>query len=430
MFNSPKKKGKSVKVAMIAPPWLKVPAGGYGGVEAVIDDLCRGLNELGVQVELFAVGGSTAVADRKHWHHEDEQFKHFMEPMYDTAAIPMAHLLDSLDQIRMAGDFDIIHDHNNLFGPALLRDRPDLPPVLHTLHWTLRLDPLREGNVDTAKFYDLLGRGRRLFFNGISNSQVSAATLRLRSRVVGVVHHGIDLGKHTLTIRKENYYATVGRLSPVKGIGLAAAICKEIGADFRIAGQVGGLNDARKLEQTLREDPRGSGHPDLAYYVEEVAPHLVPGHIEYVGAVSGQAWDELVGRAKAFLMPIQWDEPFGVAVIEALACGTPVVAMRRGSMSEIIEHGVNGFLADSPEEFREYMGRVNEIDPMDCRRTVEERFSYQQMSRQYLKLYRSVLSRVPVPVSLPAPISKALGRSAVSRLGNGYGATARRTTTS
>jgi len=398
-------------------------------VEAVIDDLCRGLRELGVRVELFAVGGSRAMADKYHWHHEDEQFKHFMQPMYDAAAIPAAHLLDSIDKIRLEGDFDIIHDHNNLFGPALLRDRADLPPVLHTLHWTLRLDALREGNVGTAQYYDLLARGRRLFFNGISRSQVAAATLRLRSRVIGVVHHGIDVGKRTLTVRKENYFVTVGRLSPVKGIALAAAICREMGADFKIAGQVGGISEVGQLEQALKDDPRGTSHPDLAYYVEQVAPRLVPGHIEYVGGVSGQAWGELVGRAKAFLMPIQWDEPFGVAVIEALACGTPVVAMRRGSMAEIIEHGVNGFLADSPEEFMEYMGRVEEIDPMECRRSAEERFTYQQMSRQYVKLYRAVLGRIPVPVSLPTPISKALGGK-VPRLGTRYGATARRAETS
>jgi len=409
-----------MKVAMIAPPWLKVPAGGYGGVEAVIDDLCRGLSELGVQVELFTVAGSTAVTKAKHWHHEDEQFKHFMQPMYDAAAIPAAHLLDSLDRIRRAGDFDIIHDHNNLFGPALMRDRPDLPPALHTLHWTLKLDQLREGNVETARYYDLLARSRRLFFNGISKSQVNRASMRLRSRIVGVVHHGIDVGKRTLTVHKENYFATVGRLSPVKGIDMAVRIARELGADFRIAGQVGGYDDGRELERALEADPRGSHHPDLAYYVEQVAPNLVPGHIEYIGSVTGRAWDELVGRAKAFLMPIRWEEPFGVAVIEALACGTPVVAMRRGSMPEIIEHGVNGFLADTPEEFKHYMTRVEEIDPMACRRTAEERFSYQRMSRQYLKLYRAVLGRVLVPVSLPGPIGKALRSSKMPGIGAGY----------
>jgi glycosyltransferase involved in cell wall biosynthesis len=335
-----------------------------------------------VEVEVFGVGGSTAVAAEHHWHHEDEQFAHIMEPMYDAAVIPAAHLLASIDAIRRAGDFDIIHDHNNLLGPALMRDGVDLPPVLHTLHWPLKTDGLREGNIDASKFYNLLAGGRQLFFNCISTAQFKQTAMRLRSRITGVVHHGIDVRDYPFAPEKGDYFVTVGRVCAVKGTAIAARLAREMGVKFRIAGQV--------------------ADSDIKYYEEQVLPLLVPGRVEFVGAASGPAKHELVGRAKAFLMPIQWDEPFGVAVIEALAYGTPVVAMRRGSMPEIIEHGVNGFLADSPEEFRGFMERVSEIDPAACRRSVQNRFSYQRMSRSYLELYETILARVkaPLPTSL------------------------------
>jgi glycosyltransferase involved in cell wall biosynthesis len=166
-----------------------------------------------------------------------------------------------------------------------------------------------------------------------------------------------------------------------------------MGASFKMAGIVAGIRRPEELYREL-DNPASTyrNSPDFKYFQDEVAPYLKPDQIQYVGCVAGRVKDELIGRAKAFLMPIQWEEPFGVAVIDALVCGTPVVAMRRGSMPEIIEHGVNGFLADTPEEFRAYMKRVGEIDPVACRESVENRFSYQIMAQQYLGAYRRLVA--------------------------------------
>jgi glycogen synthase len=126
------------------------------------------------------------------------------------------------------------------------------------------------------------------------------------------------------------------------------------------------------------------------------------GQIEYVGGVIGKKKDDLIGRAKAFLFPIDWEEPFGVAVIDALICGTPVVAMRRGSLPEIIEHGVNGFLADTEEEFKYYMTQVDKIDPAACRQSVINRFTYQVMAQNYLNSYKEIIA-ADQPAFAPAP---------------------------
>jgi glycosyltransferase involved in cell wall biosynthesis len=389
---------KRLKIAMIAPAWLTVPASGYGGTEAMIHNLCRGLREAGVQVELFTVKGSTTPATRYHWTYREEQYPHLKEMMYDAAAIPTAHILGAIDRIRQGGNFDIIHDHNVIFGPSLLSGRNDLPPVLHTLHQAFcSPERLAQGWVDTAPMYAVLAKSGRLHFNGISRAQISEAPASVRRRMVGVIHHGIDPSEHPLITRKSDYFVNVGRIDSEKGVGLAARLCAGLGERFKMAGIIAGMNSPRALEEALTLDGPHTRLADFRYFRDEVAPYLRAGEIEYVGSVFGRAKDELIGRAKAFLMPIDWEEPFGVAVIDALVCGTPVVAMRRGSMAEIIEHGVNGFLADTPEQFRKYMRRVEEIDPAACRRSVEARFSYRVMTDQYLGLYQRVVAAHAAP---------------------------------
>ncbi|HSX27253.1 MAG TPA: glycosyltransferase, partial [Patescibacteria group bacterium] len=128
------------------------------------------------------------------------------------------------------------------------------------------------------------------------------------------------------------------------------------------------------------------------YFKNEVAPNLIPNQIEYVGTITGKRKQRLFNKAKALLFPIDWEEPFGMAVIEALACGTPVVAYRRGAMPEIIEHGVNGFLADNYREFKRYARQVSDIDPEACRRTVEQKFSADKLAENYTNLYRKIIA--------------------------------------
>jgi glycosyltransferase involved in cell wall biosynthesis len=368
-----------------------------------------------VHVELFTVKGATAPATRYHWTYREEQYSHLKESMYDAAAIPAAHILGAIERIRQSGNFDIIHDHNVIFGPSLLSGRDDLPPVLHTLHQAFSSqERMVQGWVDTAPMYSVLAKSHRLHFNGISRSQLSQAPWALRPRIIGAIHHGIDPAEHPLITDKHDYFVNVGRLDSEKGIGIAAQACAAVGARFKMAGIIAGINNSERLQAELaNRQTRLKQHPDFEYFRDEVAPYLKPGRIEYMGSVFGPAKDRLIGHAKAFLMPIQWEEPFGVAVIDALVCGTPVVAMRRGSMPEIIEHGVNGFLADTPEQFREYMARVDEIDPVACRRSVEKRFSYQVMTHQYLSAYQRLVAMHAVkrPSLVPRVLSPRQGFS-------------------
>jgi glycosyltransferase involved in cell wall biosynthesis len=389
-----------LKVAMIAPPWLKIPPANYGGAEFVIDNLCRGLMESGAEVELFTVKGTTTPASRYHWYYDEDQYNHIHKPLYDSGVIPMTHVLRALDIIKRAGDFDIIHDHNYYVGPAIMRDLgPEYPPVLHTLHGPLD-DP---SIVENRSFYSELARAKSLYFNGISNAQLRGAPFMLRNRLVGAIHHGIDPTHHKFYSQKEDYFVNVGRIARDKGLALGARLCNELGARFKMAGVVAGIADAKHLAaEVANPSSQYKSFEDFNYYKREVLPQMESGKIEFVGGVIGEAKDEIIGRAKAFLFPIDWEEPFGVAVIDALVCGTPVVAMRRGSLPEIIEHGVNGFLADNEEEFKYYMTQVDKIDPAACRKSVEDRFTYKIMANNYIAAYETIVTEVQ-PAFVPLP---------------------------
>jgi glycosyltransferase involved in cell wall biosynthesis len=387
------KSSKKLKIAMIAPPWLAVPPVGYGGVEYVIYFLIEQLRKLGHRVELFTVGESTTRSNHRHWVYAKGQYKYIHLPFYYSAAIPVTHLLFALDTIKKSADFDIIHDHNKFIGPAVLAHNQDLPPILHTLHDPfVNEEQLKQGIPNDADMYSYLRREKHLFFNCISQAQMHTAPKLLKSRIASVVYNAINLKRYPMVTKKSNYYITIGRIAKTKGQAIAAKLCTEIGAKYKIGGIVSDISTSRQIMLELA-NPQSlyRTNPDFKYYSDEILPQLIPRQIEYIGAVFGRQKLKLLGHAKAFLFPIEWEEPFGVAVIEALACGTPVVAFRRGSMPEIIEHGVNGFLADTPKQFKAYMQKVDEIDPEICRQTVEKKFSAPKMAEQYVQVYRKVI---------------------------------------
>jgi glycosyltransferase involved in cell wall biosynthesis len=257
--------------------------------------------------------------------------------------------------------------------------------VLQTLHWDLRKHP---------EFYGSFDGGGRVFFNGVSNAQLRTAPANLQAQSLGAVHLGVDLAAHRFQADKGEDYLVFGRITPFKGQAVAARICKELGLPLVMAGPVAGVPSPAGLSAAL-EDPASPlhGYGDVRHYLEAVQPFEDGERIRWVGAVGGPAKDDLVGRARAVLMPISWEEPGATAAIEALACGTPVIAARRGALPEIIDHGRNGFLADDESEFAQLMLRTAEIDPAECRRTAEERFSAGRMAEGYLRLYSEVLAR-------------------------------------
>jgi glycosyltransferase involved in cell wall biosynthesis len=389
-------KSTKLKVAMAAPPWLSIPPKGYGGIEYVVHYLSVELRKLGVEVELFSVGDTTTPVDKLHWYYSDGQYRHIHKTLYDAITLPITQVLYTLKKIKGDG-FDIIHDHNGFLGPAAMAylDHNLFPPVLHTMHGPFSNDQMvANGMPDNRPMYSQFDSIERVFFNGISEAQLNDAPEELRPRIVGAVHNAINVEERTFYKEKDDYFINCGRIARDKGIALGAKLCGELDFKFKIAGLVAGIDNPRRLllELANANSPYHSNE-DFVYYRDKVLPELIPGQIEYIGAIYGDAKDRWLGKAKGYLFPIDWEEPFGVAVLDALVCGTPVIAMRRGALPEIIEHGVNGFLADSEEEFKHYMQRVDEIDPEACRRSVEQKFSAPVMAKKYLGFYQEIISK-------------------------------------
>lgn len=399
-----------MRIAMISPPWISTPPVGYGGIEYVVHHLTIELERLGHEVTLFTTGTSTTPATARHHTFDADQYPQIADPLYEAVSIPLAHLLDSLDVVRDRGDFDLIHDHTAPIGPALLAhaDPTGLPPSLHTLH-----GPLTTRSTSGMRLVDdrscyTHSDGARLAFNGISAAQLRDAPEAMRPALLDVVHNGLSLDDFPyLPGDGTGPFVTLARISRCKGHATAARLCRELGVPLRIAGLVPGFADLAQIEASL-----ANAGGDLAYYRDELRPLLAPGIVDLVGSVAADSKLELLHDARALLLPIDWDEPFGLAAIEALACGTPVVAMRRGALAEIVEHGVNGFLADDVAEFRACMQRVDQIDPAACRRTVVERFSSKRMASSYVSRYEQVLDRASASAAL---MSAGRGRRPAAR---------------
>jgi glycosyltransferase involved in cell wall biosynthesis len=373
-------------VLINAGPWLPVPPPDYGGIENVLATLIPELRARGVEVVLCTVEESTIEVDDRRSAFPDGQFGRLAGPYAQVMGITHAHMATVLQTLRERPDIDLVHDHLEVVGPSVLGAlHHTAPPVLQTLHWDLRKHP---------EFYGSFDGGGRVFFNGVSNAQLRTAPANLQAQSLGAVHLGVDLAAHRFQADKGEDYLVFGRITPFKGQAVAARICKELGLPLVMAGPVAGVASPAGLSAAL-EDPASPlhGYGDVRHYLEAVQPFEDGERIRWVGAVGGPAKDDLVGRARAVLMPISWEEPGATAAIEALACGTPVIAARRGALPEIIDHGRNGFLADDESEFAQLMLRTAEIDPAECRRTAEERFSAGRMAEGYLRLYSEVLAR-------------------------------------
>jgi len=389
-----------MKVAMIAPPWLPIPPEGYGGIENVIDVLVPALRDLGVEVELFTVGESTLKADKKHWLYKEGQYKFIHNPWYDAMPIVIAHTLFALNKIKAAGDFDLIHGHNQYPDTlTMLFTDGNLPPMLHTLHgppFTTQ-DRLELNIPNNLQMWREVARAKsnNPYLVGISNSLMKNAPRGLRHITLPPVYNGVYPSRFPFVEEKSDYFATLARSHPDKGQAIAARACFKLGYKLKLAGVVANMTRPREVMLELANPASPyRGLIDFRYFSDQIFPYIIPGEIDYVGDLNWRNKMDFLGHARALLFPIQWDEPFGMAPIEALACGTPVVAMARGALTEIIQHGVNGFLAKNEQEFEEYMERVDEIDPAACRKSVEDNFSAHRMAEEYLKRYKQVLKKL------------------------------------
>jgi glycosyltransferase involved in cell wall biosynthesis len=249
---------------------------------------------------------------------------------------------------------------------------------------------------DNRPFWRSVAGDHRLYFVSISDAMQKTMPAQLKQNMLPTVHNAVDVAEFPFVDKpgKKKYFMTLARFSEEKGQHIAAKVCARLGYQLRMAGTVATIDSPRKLVLELANPLSHYRHDrDFEYYSDKILKYtLRHPRIKYVGSVSGKNKMKFISEARALLFPITWNEPFGMAVIESLACGTPVIAMNRGAMPEIIEHGVTGFLANDEKEFADYMQRIDEIDPEACRRSVEEKFSAEKMANMYIDRYREVIA--------------------------------------
>ena len=339
----------TMKVGLLAPPWAAVPPPGYGGTESVVCQLARGLTAAGHEVVLYATGDSTApvpilysmaTADWDRVGHGEVELPHVMHG-YEALA-----------------GCDIIHDHT-LLGPAwALASGYDR--VVTTCHGPF-----------SGEFRAIYRRyGKRLPVVAISHDQAAHAP---EIAVDRVIHHGLDPDEYPVGGGDGGYLLFLGRMTPDKGVREAVLAARAAGAPLVIAAK--------------NREPA-----EKVYFAEQVKPLLTEG-IDFVGEVTGYAKLSLLGAAKALLNPIRWAEPFGLVMIEAMACGTPVIAFPNGAAPEIVETGSTGFLCADPAEMVAAIHRVDQLDRDACRAAIIRRFSTTRVVADHLDLYQEMVAR-------------------------------------
>ena len=377
--------GMTLTVLVNAGPWLPVPPSGYGGIEHVIATLVPELRCGGVRVVLASVGSSTLPADEHVWVFPDGQFAQLQQPYNRVMGVAAAHLHRVVRELRRRDDIALVHDHQEAFGPTVLGALgPAGPPVLHTLHWDLAKHPELYGRIDG---------GGTLWVNGVSAAQLRDAPPALRAISLGPVHLATplaaDVHRRAVATGHRGHLVEIGRITRGKGQHVAARVAHRTGCDLVLAGPVGPHHRPADLPGP------GDPNPDVRYWHEQVAAHVDGARVRWVGTLCGPDRDALVAGAAAAIFPVEWAEPGGTAVVEALALGTPVVGYRRGCLPELVEHGRTGLLVESGDEdgLAAAAAAVGTIDRAECRREAARRFTPARMAQRYLELYEEVLAR-------------------------------------
>jgi len=340
-----------VKIALLAPVWFPVPPTGYGGIEWVVSLLADGLADAGHDVTLFASGDSRTKAELS-----------FVYEIAPSAEIGRSQLeiRHALACFERAAEFDVIHDHSG--PPAAALAGAVATPTVHTVHGPLLGEP-----------GDLYAQIARVA------PRTRLVSLSLNQRAphpelpwLANVPNALDFSVYPAEPQRGDYLLFLGRMSPEKGAHRAVAVALEAGVPLKIAGK--------------RREPA-----EQQYFHELVEPHLREGRIEYVGEVTHAEKVELLQNARATLFPIDWDEPFGLVMIESMACGTPVIATRRGSVPEVIEEGRTGVIVDDYAEMAAVLKAADALDPADLRNAAEERFSRERMVDAYVDAYAAAM---------------------------------------
>jgi glycosyltransferase involved in cell wall biosynthesis len=353
-----------LRIAMLAPPWIPVPPPGYGGIEAVVDQITRELVRRGHQVTLFAAPGSRSAAEVVELlerNHPDE----IERALYEADHV--ARAFAAIDRAGRHGrPYDVVHDHCG-FTAFAMADRLSTP-LVHTLHGPF--------TPETTAFY--AHHAAKAQVVAISRAQLAQAPPGLQ--VAGVVPNPIEAARWPLVVQKHGYLLWVGRMTVEKGPHRAIAAARRARMPLLLAGPV----------QPGQE----------RFFEDQVAPHIDGERVRYLGEVGGEHKTRLFSHASALLMPIRWAEPFGMVMLEAMVCGTPVIAFPEGAASELVIQGKTGFLVADEEQMAAAARRVSEIDPRRCRAAVLRRFEVSVVTAADEEVYRRVKLDAGEPTAL------------------------------
>jgi glycosyltransferase involved in cell wall biosynthesis len=336
-----------MRIAVIAPPWVPIPPRLYGGIELVVDRLAVGFQEAGHEVLLFTTADSTCPVPRKS-----------VLPVAQGWRIGMAvpEIIHATAAYEAVQGFDIVHDHT-LFGPFYAERYPDLP-VVTTVHGPL------EGEL--SHLYERIDE--RVPIIAISEAQRRPTP---HIRVARVIHHGVDASEFPIGKGDGGYFLFLGRMSPDKGAHRAMEAAYKAGVPLVMAAK-------------MREPS------EFEYFEHYVQPYLND-QLVYLGEVPHQQKLDLLAGARGLLFPIRWNEPFGMVMIEAMACGTPVLAFPEGAAPEVVQDGKTGFLCHDVPDMIEAIGRVDTLNRADCRASVEGYFSTRRMVEEHLALFDTLV---------------------------------------
>jgi glycosyltransferase involved in cell wall biosynthesis len=344
---------RPLRVGIVSPVWFPVPPSGYGGIEWIVSLLADGLIAAGHDVTLFASGDSRTKARLR------SAFATAPSERIGMTFWELQHLLAALER---ADEFDVLHDHTGLLGAAFADAIST--PLVHTVHGPLGGKP--------GEMYARIARiAPRLRLISLSMNQ-----RRPRPELPWLANcpNALDFSVYPLQPHRGDYVLFLGRMSPEKGCHRAIAVARELGVPLKIAGK-----NREPAEQQ--------------YFRELVEPHL-SSTIEYLGEVTHGEKVELLRNARATLFPIEWDEPFGLVMIESMATGTAVIATRRGAVPEVIEHGVSGIIVDDYRQMAAALEDADRLDTLGIRRYAEERFAPERMVADYVAAYRKALAEL------------------------------------
>jgi glycosyltransferase involved in cell wall biosynthesis len=348
--------GTPLRVAMLAPPWIPVPSPGYGGVESVVSVLTEALVRRGHAVTLFCAPGSRSsarvVSLLEECHPEEIE-----RSLYEVDHV--ARAFAEIDLAAYDQRFDVVHDHCG-FTALAMADRI-ATPLVHTLHGQF--------TASTAAFY--ARHGHKAALVGISRAQLASGPAGLET--LGAIANPIDVRAWPLREQKDDYLLWIGRMTVEKGPHRAIAAARVAGVPLVLAG-------------VIQPGQR-------AFFDREVAPHVDGERVRFVGEVGGSVKRSLFAGARALLMPIRWEEPFGMVMVEALACGTPVIAFPEGAARELVIDGQTGFLVEDERAMGTAVDQLPHIAARDCRAWVVEHCDVDVVAAAYESAYRSVANQ-------------------------------------